>query len=71
MIWRTLYLCGLIDRGCKYRLFARFPICLILFPLSCVQVTFCANQVKKYELALVVDIDGIGEEVLALPITAR
>ncbi|XP_073461747.1 hydrocephalus-inducing protein homolog [Aquarana catesbeiana] len=36
-----------------------------------IEVTFCANQVKKYELALVVDIDGIGEEVLALPITAR
>ncbi|XP_072277434.1 hydrocephalus-inducing protein homolog [Pyxicephalus adspersus] len=36
-----------------------------------IEVTFCSNQVKKYELALVVDVEGIGEEVLALPITAR
>ncbi|XP_063801928.1 hydrocephalus-inducing protein homolog isoform X2 [Pseudophryne corroboree] len=36
-----------------------------------IEVTFCPNQVKKYELALVVDVDDIGEEVLAVPITAR
>nr|XP_025038877.1 hydrocephalus-inducing protein-like [Pelodiscus sinensis] len=36
-----------------------------------IQVTFCSNTVKKYELALVVDVAGIGEEVLALLITAR
>uniref|UniRef100_A0A7M4E0K8 HYDIN axonemal central pair apparatus protein n=1 Tax=Crocodylus porosus TaxID=8502 RepID=A0A7M4E0K8_CROPO len=36
-----------------------------------IQVTLCSNTVKKYETALVVDIDGIGEEVLALLITAR
>ncbi|KAM4722980.1 hydrocephalus-inducing protein homolog [Rhinophrynus dorsalis] len=36
-----------------------------------IEVTFCSNQEKKYELALVVDVDGIGDEVLALPITAR
>ncbi|KAG8437289.1 hypothetical protein GDO86_008117 [Hymenochirus boettgeri] len=36
-----------------------------------IQVTLCSNQVKKYDLALLVDVDGIGEEVLALPITAR
>ncbi|XP_044126636.1 hydrocephalus-inducing protein homolog [Bufo gargarizans] len=36
-----------------------------------IEVTLCFNSLKKYELALVVDIDGIGEEVLALPITAR
>ncbi|XP_068116429.1 hydrocephalus-inducing protein homolog [Hyperolius riggenbachi] len=36
-----------------------------------IEVTFCCNQVRRYELALVVDVDGIGEEVLALPITAK
>ncbi|XP_056381391.1 hydrocephalus-inducing protein homolog isoform X5 [Hyla sarda] len=36
-----------------------------------IEVTLCSNSLKKYELALVVDVDGIGEEVLALPITAR
>ncbi|XP_029465095.1 hydrocephalus-inducing protein homolog [Rhinatrema bivittatum] len=36
-----------------------------------IQVTLCSNSVKKYELALVVDVDDIGEEMLALPITAR
>lgn len=35
------------------------------------QVTLCSNTVQQYELALVVDVDGIGEEVLALLITAR
>lgn len=35
------------------------------------QVTLCSNTVQKYELALVVDVEGIGEEVLALLITAR
>lgn len=41
-----------------------------LFTL-CFQVTLCSNTVQKYELALVVDVEGIGEEVLALLITAR
>ncbi|XP_054856814.1 hydrocephalus-inducing protein homolog [Eublepharis macularius] len=36
-----------------------------------IQVTLCSNTVKKYETALVVDVKGIGEEVLALLITAR
>ncbi|XP_044515296.1 hydrocephalus-inducing protein homolog [Gracilinanus agilis] len=36
-----------------------------------VRVTLCSNTVKKYQLALVVDVEGIGEEVLALLITAR
>lgn len=35
------------------------------------QVTLCSNTVQEYELALVVDVEGIGEEVLALLITAR
>ncbi|NXA41620.1 HYDIN protein, partial [Eudromia elegans] len=36
-----------------------------------IQVTLCSNTVKNYELALVVDVDGVGQEVLALLITAR
>ncbi|XP_059006937.1 hydrocephalus-inducing protein homolog [Mustela lutreola] len=38
---------------------------------AAIRVTLCSNTVKKYELALVVDVEGIGEEVLALLITAR
>ncbi|KFP89689.1 Hydrocephalus-inducing protein, partial [Apaloderma vittatum] len=36
-----------------------------------IQVTLCSNTVRSYELALVVDVDGVGKEVLALPLTAR
>uniref|UniRef100_A0A8B9BFH4 HYDIN axonemal central pair apparatus protein n=1 Tax=Anser brachyrhynchus TaxID=132585 RepID=A0A8B9BFH4_9AVES len=36
-----------------------------------VQVTLCSNTVRQYELALVVDVDGVGKEVLALLLTAR
>uniref|UniRef100_G1MRN0 HYDIN axonemal central pair apparatus protein n=1 Tax=Meleagris gallopavo TaxID=9103 RepID=G1MRN0_MELGA len=36
-----------------------------------VQVTLCSNTVKQYEMALVVDVDGVGKEVLALLLTAR
>nr|XP_051703218.1 hydrocephalus-inducing protein homolog isoform X2 [Oryctolagus cuniculus] len=38
---------------------------------AAIKVTLCSNTVQKYELALVVDVEGIGEEVLALLITAR
>ncbi|XP_039707976.1 hydrocephalus-inducing protein homolog isoform X13 [Pteropus medius] len=38
---------------------------------AAIRVTLCSNTVQKYELALVVDVEGIGEEVLALLITAR
>ncbi|KAF7242755.1 hypothetical protein EYD10_10907 [Varanus komodoensis] len=34
-------------------------------------VTLCPNTVKTYETALVVDVKGSGEDVLALPIAAR
>uniref|UniRef100_A0A8C8TUT7 HYDIN, axonemal central pair apparatus protein n=1 Tax=Peromyscus maniculatus bairdii TaxID=230844 RepID=A0A8C8TUT7_PERMB len=37
---------------------------------AAIKVTLCSNTVQKYELALVVDVEGIGEEVLALLITA-
>ncbi|XP_051512768.1 hydrocephalus-inducing protein homolog [Myxocyprinus asiaticus] len=36
-----------------------------------IQLTLCSNTVQDYSLALVVDIQGVGEEVLALPIKAR
>uniref|UniRef100_A0A8D2LCZ3 HYDIN/VesB/CFA65-like Ig-like domain-containing protein n=1 Tax=Varanus komodoensis TaxID=61221 RepID=A0A8D2LCZ3_VARKO len=36
-----------------------------------IQVTLCPNTVKTYETALVVDVKGSGEDVLALPIAAR
>ncbi|XP_075290236.1 hydrocephalus-inducing protein homolog isoform X2 [Opisthocomus hoazin] len=36
-----------------------------------IQVTLCSNTVKSYELALVVDMEGVGKEVLALLLTAR
>nr|XP_012627881.1 hydrocephalus-inducing protein homolog isoform X3 [Microcebus murinus] len=38
---------------------------------TAIRVTLCSNTVQKYELALVVDVEGVGEEVLALLITAR
>ncbi|XP_065519865.1 hydrocephalus-inducing protein-like, partial [Lathamus discolor] len=34
---------------------------------SFAQVTLCSNTVKRYKLALVVDVDGVGREVLSLP----
>ncbi|XP_067276661.1 hydrocephalus-inducing protein homolog isoform X2 [Pseudorasbora parva] len=36
-----------------------------------IQLTFCSNTVQDYNLALVLDVQGVGEEVLALPIKAR
>ncbi|XP_060537492.1 hydrocephalus-inducing protein homolog isoform X5 [Pantherophis guttatus] len=36
-----------------------------------IEVTICSNTVKTYETALVVDVKGSGEDVLALPISAR
>ncbi|XP_043935458.1 hydrocephalus-inducing protein homolog [Protopterus annectens] len=36
-----------------------------------IQVTLCSNEMRQYELALVVDVDGVGPEVLAVPIIAR
>ncbi|XP_039456431.1 hydrocephalus-inducing protein homolog [Oreochromis aureus] len=36
-----------------------------------IQVTLCSNTVKTYQLSLVVDIEGVGEEILTLPINAR
>ncbi|XP_013405663.1 hydrocephalus-inducing protein [Lingula anatina] len=36
-----------------------------------IQVNVTSNTVKKYDMALVVDVDGVGDEVVSLPITAR
>lgn len=36
-----------------------------------VQVTLCSNTVRTYQLSLVVDVEGVGEEILTLPINAR
>ncbi|XP_033625714.1 hydrocephalus-inducing protein homolog [Asterias rubens] len=36
-----------------------------------VQVELTSNTVKKYDMSLVVDVEGVGTELLALPITAK
>ncbi|NWU39074.1 HYDIN protein, partial [Hylia prasina] len=36
-----------------------------------IQVTLCSNTVRDYNLELVVDVDGVGVNVLALTLTAR
>lgn len=35
------------------------------------QVTLCSNSVRRYELALVVNVDGVSQELVSLPLTAR
>uniref|UniRef100_A0A3B5AYV9 HYDIN/VesB/CFA65-like Ig-like domain-containing protein n=1 Tax=Stegastes partitus TaxID=144197 RepID=A0A3B5AYV9_9TELE len=34
-------------------------------------VTLCSNTVKRYRLGLTVDVEGVGREILTLPINAR
>ncbi|XP_045894223.1 hydrocephalus-inducing protein homolog [Micropterus dolomieu] len=36
-----------------------------------IKVTLCSNTVRTYRLALVVDVEGVGEEITTLPIIAR
>ncbi|XP_014864279.1 PREDICTED: hydrocephalus-inducing protein homolog, partial [Poecilia mexicana] len=36
-----------------------------------IKVTLCSNTVKKYELALAIDVEGVGEEITILPLNAR
>ncbi|XP_073328914.1 hydrocephalus-inducing protein homolog [Pagrus major] len=36
-----------------------------------IKVTLCANTVKTYRLELVVDVEGVGEEIMSVPINAR
>ncbi|XP_075998117.1 hydrocephalus-inducing protein homolog [Genypterus blacodes] len=36
-----------------------------------IKVTLCSNSVRRYRLALVVDVEGVGEEIMSLPISAR
>lgn len=35
------------------------------------QVSLCSNTVKYYRVALVIDVEGVGKEIMALPIIAR
>ena len=35
------------------------------------QVDLCSNTVKKYDLTLVVDVEGVGDAICSLPIGAR
>lgn len=34
-------------------------------------MTLCANTVKSYRLLLAVDVEGVGDEIVTLPIFAR
>ncbi|XP_026166304.1 hydrocephalus-inducing protein-like isoform X3 [Mastacembelus armatus] len=36
-----------------------------------IKVTLCSNTVRQYREALVVDVKGVGEEIMTLPINAR
>ncbi|KAM8849594.1 hydrocephalus-inducing protein homolog isoform 2-T2 [Spinachia spinachia] len=36
-----------------------------------IKVTLCSNTVKTYRVALVVDVEGVGKEIVTLPIKAR
>ncbi|XP_059190373.1 hydrocephalus-inducing protein homolog [Centropristis striata] len=36
-----------------------------------IKVTLCSNTVKGYRVALVVDVEGVGKEIMGLPINAR
>ncbi|CAG5135277.1 unnamed protein product, partial [Candidula unifasciata] len=36
-----------------------------------VTVNLVPNTVRKYEVALVVDVERVGEEIISLPITAK
>ena len=41
------------------------------FDIYFFQVELTSNSLKKYDLALVVDVDGVGQELLSLPISAK
>ncbi|XP_071959113.1 hydrocephalus-inducing protein homolog isoform X2 [Antedon mediterranea] len=36
-----------------------------------IQIQLIANTLKKYDMVMVVDVDGVGTEILSLPITAK
>lgn len=36
-----------------------------------IEIDFCSTTLKKYESSLVVDVAGVGEEVLSVPIQAK
>ncbi|KFV66119.1 Hydrocephalus-inducing protein, partial [Dryobates pubescens] len=57
----------------RLREFSISPCRGTIRPLSSqdIQVTLCSNTVGPYELALVLDVDGVGQELFSLPLTAR
>lgn len=36
-----------------------------------IEIDFCSLSLRRYDCSLVVDVDGVGEEVLSVPIQAR
>ena len=36
-----------------------------------VTVRLTSNSIRKYDVSLVVDVDGVGEEIVSLPISAK
>ncbi|XP_051916753.1 hydrocephalus-inducing protein homolog isoform X2 [Hippocampus zosterae] len=36
-----------------------------------IKVSLCSNTVKDYRMALVIDVEGVGKKIMALPIIAR
>ncbi|KAL3860158.1 hypothetical protein ACJMK2_010318 [Sinanodonta woodiana] len=53
--------------------FEIIPSSGVIQPQSEIKVTvnFISNTIKKYEMALVVDVESVGEEIVSLPITAK
>ncbi|NXP74359.1 HYDIN protein, partial [Ramphastos sulfuratus] len=57
-------------RPCEFTISPRRgAICSLSF--VDIEVTLCSNTVGTYKLELVVDVDGVGQELLSLPLTAR
>lgn len=36
-----------------------------------IEIDFCSTSLKKYDCSLVVDVEGVGEEWLTVPIEAK
>ena len=77
---QALYICSddsssgqqMIGKGSP-REFSIKPSSGTLSPKSSttVQVSLSSNTVQKYDVALVVHVESVGEEVLSLPISAK
>lgn len=37
----------------------------------CIEITFISMYPKKYDTALVIDIEGVGQDMCSIPITAE